>query len=287
MADTLVQLSDGSLARQRAVFAPAVNAGLVTLPPGATLGPRVQRDYQLVLVHAGLVRVAVDGVERRIPAGHVGLLRPERTEVFTFTREKETRHSWLALAPEQLDPAERASLDRAAPLLVLSEELRAVADLALRIVMLDLSPEDAALAATVRAGLLLYVAEAGRAVVNHQVLPETVQQARALIRTRAVEGLQVADLARAVGLSPEHLCRLYRRYLGLAPSVALREERLRLALQLLEHTGLPIAEVARRAGFGSAQYFARVLRAAANMAPTELRAMTWSAEQAQDPAASG
>src|ERR687887_338603 len=38
-----------------------VSAGEVVYPPGGRLGPRWQRDVQLVLVHEGSARVAIDG----------------------------------------------------------------------------------------------------------------------------------------------------------------------------------------------------------------------------------
>ena len=49
----------------------SASVGTVTYPPGGTLGPRRQRDVQLVLVHAGSARVAVDGREHRIAVGEV------------------------------------------------------------------------------------------------------------------------------------------------------------------------------------------------------------------------
>jgi quercetin dioxygenase-like cupin family protein len=43
-----------------------VSVGEVVYPPGGRLGPRWQRDVQLVLVHEGTMSVTVDGRSRPI-----------------------------------------------------------------------------------------------------------------------------------------------------------------------------------------------------------------------------
>src|SRR4051812_40507357 len=88
------------------------NAGSVLYPPGATLGPRVQMDYELVVVHSGAIHVSVDGAGREIPAGHVGLMLPGAVELYAFARDRETRHSWVALGPRRLDEQMCQALDK-------------------------------------------------------------------------------------------------------------------------------------------------------------------------------
>src|SRR5687768_9569736 len=72
-----------------------VSVGTVTYPPGGTLGPRSQRDVQLVLVHRGSARMWVDDEPRRLGAGEVGLLLPGHRERFAFDSAVPTRHSWV------------------------------------------------------------------------------------------------------------------------------------------------------------------------------------------------
>jgi AraC family transcriptional regulator of arabinose operon len=67
-----------------------VSVGTVTYPPGGTLGPRMQADLQLLLVHTGTVRVWVDDAPpRRLAAGQVGLL-PDHRERFAFDERTTT-----------------------------------------------------------------------------------------------------------------------------------------------------------------------------------------------------
>jgi len=73
-----------------------VSAGEVVYPPGGRLGPRRQHDVELVLVHSGSARIAVDGVERPLlNAGWVGLLVPGHRESFAFADGEPTHHSWV------------------------------------------------------------------------------------------------------------------------------------------------------------------------------------------------
>src|ERR671935_562848 len=73
----------------------AVSVGEVTYPPGGVLGPRRQRDVQLVVLHTGSMTVWVDGAARSAGAGSVSLLLPGHEERFAFAADRPTRHSWV------------------------------------------------------------------------------------------------------------------------------------------------------------------------------------------------
>ena len=253
------------------------NAGLVLYAPRATFGPRVQQEYQLVLVHAGHATVRVDGHERRIPAGHVGLLLPGRPEFFAFARDCQTRHSWMALAPRALEQGVRHALDTAVPCLPISGAMQTCMDLALAVEPVDEPAHRPVLVAVAHAALRLYLAEATRLGTGGSTGHPAVSRAQAIARLRAAEGTTVSDLAREVGLSPEHLIRLFARETGRTPGTLLREERLARGVYLLENTGLSVAEAAHRSGFASPHHFARAVRAATGMTPSALRARRWVA----------
>lgn len=259
------------------------NAGVVTYPPRATLGPRVQPAYQLVLVHTGSARVTVNGIPREIPAGHVGLLLPGTTEFFAFAPDRQTRHSWIAAAPACLDGELCRRLDRTTPCLPLSATMQTCVDLGREVAAVDDPERRPVLAAVARAALALYVAEATHAASAQSTEHPAVARARELARRRAAEGISVSDLAREVGLSLEHLVRLFRRQTGMTPGALLREERLSHGMHLLQHTGLTVAEVARRSGFVSPHHFARTVRAATGMTPSELRSRSWVGQARTDP----
>ena len=85
-----------------------VMVGDVVYPPGGAFGPRYQRDFQLVVIHAGELNLRQDDRKMHLRAGDGILLSPGHREVFAFARERETRHSWCTLqaraVPRELRP---------------------------------------------------------------------------------------------------------------------------------------------------------------------------------------
>ncbi|MEU1104787.1 GlxA family transcriptional regulator [Streptomyces tibetensis] len=67
------------------------------------------------------------------------------------------------------------------------------------------------------------------------------------------EDLTPAALARRAGVSTRHLTRLFRAYLNTTPARAVRVVRTEAAAHLVQSSGLSLAAIARRCGFGSAQ----------------------------------
>ncbi len=228
-----------------------LSVGEVVYPPGGTLGPRWQRDTQLVLVHAGAARVWVgDAPPLSLPAGWVGLLRPGHRERFAFAEREPTRHSWVQLPlalPDGLPPAQPAS--------------RALIGLVAGAVAAD-GELSAALSA---AALWRYAADAGR--------PESVvERARAFIDAGLADrDIDLERIARAVHVTPAHLVRRFRAETGTTPMAYLWERRVAAGIDLLADTGLPVATIAARTGFKSVQHFSRRVRAAAGKPPAQVR----------------
>jgi AraC-like DNA-binding protein len=83
--------------------------------------------------------------------------------------------------------------------------------------------------------------------------PPAVTRTREAIELRLSEPLRVADLARAVDLSHNHLTRLFHEATGKTVVAYLRERRMERATRLLRHTTLPIKQIAAQVGLtGSA-----------------------------------
>ncbi|WP_454195810.1 GlxA family transcriptional regulator [Nocardia sp. Marseille-Q1738] len=67
------------------------------------------------------------------------------------------------------------------------------------------------------------------------------------------QNLTPRALAARAGVSTRHLTRLFAAHLGITPARAVRTARAEAAAQLIRSTSLPLAAIARRCGFGSAQ----------------------------------
>jgi two-component system, response regulator YesN len=84
-------------------------------------------------------------------------------------------------------------------------------------------------------------------------------------------GLTLDSLARGVGVTPEHLCRLLRRHVGSGFTAQLRRARVAAAQQLLRDTMLSAKEVAFRVGFRSVNRFNRDFKRLCGVPPTVYR----------------
>src|SRR5690349_14032009 len=85
------------------------------------------------------------------------------------------------------------------------------------------------------------------------------------------EELSSRTLARELGLSPEHLCRLVKRHLGRSLGDLLRARRLRAARSLLSHSDPRVKEIATATGFGSTNALGRAFSAAHGLRPAPWR----------------
>ncbi len=82
----------------------------------------------------------------------------------------------------------------------------------------------------------------------------------------------VETIAATLGLHRTTLLRTFTAAYGVTPSTYLARRRLQHALSLLRTTAIPVAEVAAAAGFRSAEYLARVVRAETGGSPRAFRA---------------
>jgi AraC-like DNA-binding protein len=259
------------MARMRGVLSEIdrLSVGEVVYPPGGRLGPRHQRDVQLVVVHEGSARVEIDGDARpEVGPGWTALLLPGHREAFAFDDTRQTRHAWVQVGFASAPPP-FAGLPAALPT---SPELAA---LVAQAVAAARAPRGSLLDALAVAALWRYAADAESPPAG------LVPRARAVIHEQLDDpGLDLDRLARAVHVSPAHLVRRFRAELDTTPMAYLWERRVAVAIDLLQSTGLPHKEVAARTGFRSAYHFSRRVRAEAGVPPTDVRRQSSSSAAA-------
>jgi LacI family transcriptional regulator len=98
-----------------------------------------------------------------------------------------------------------------------------------------------------------------------------VARALAVIRERACEAIDVADVLRQVGISRRVLESRFRRWVGHTPHAEIVRVRLDRVQQLLLDTDLPLAAIADRTGFAYPEYLSAVFRRQHGMSPSEYR----------------
>lgn len=102
-------------------------------------------------------------------------------------------------------------------------------------------------------------------------LPDAVQSACAMIEGQLGSPLRVPRIAEAVGLSHNHLTRLFRQHLGKTVVRYIRDRRAHVAAHLLRETTLPIKAIAHRVGMPDLHQFNKTIREAHGKSPRQLR----------------
>lgn len=108
---------------------------------------------------------------------------------------------------------------------------------------------------------------AGRPGRGADVVDETL----CYIAENIHRALPLADLARNAAVSPYHFARLFKRETGLSPHEYILRARLDRAKYLLRFTSMPLKEVARCCGFGSACNFSTAFKKGCGVTPRAFR----------------
>lgn len=131
--------------------------------------------------------------------------------------------------------------------------------------------EDRAAADALAAAVAARLRRAQRAEHEAGSLPPAVHAALARIETALDRDLDVAALARAVGLSRSRLGELFRRHLGCPPLRHHARLRMERARTRLANPYTSVTAVARDLGFADLNWFVRRFRAVHGAPPGRLR----------------
>lgn len=259
----------------RSASSPRVLFGDVVYEPGGTCGPRVQQDYQLVVLVEGGVTAEVEGTQRTLAAGQVGLFVPGKLELFRFLPDRKSHHTWCSLHPS-LVPAElAAACANAAQVLPVSRRFEQLMELGLAMPLTAGAQGDGLLEALGLAALQAYLFTDTRQERRATDEPDALRRVLAWLGEEGAETVDLPALARAAGVSPAQLVKIFRRHLGTTPIRYVWETRTRRGAQLLRETGLTVGEVAFRCGFQTPFHFSRWVRQLYGVAPKALRAQAW------------
>jgi AraC-like DNA-binding protein len=83
--------------------------------------------------------------------------------------------------------------------------------------------------------------------------------------------LTVGAVARAIGISTQHVCRVLKRERGLTFAELLRDVRLREARRLLRESSCSMKEIAFRVGFRHPSRFTRAFSGECGVSPSQYR----------------
>lgn len=99
----------------------------------------------------------------------------------------------------------------------------------------------------------------------------SVQKALQLVELHLQEPIYVTELAKKVGLSQNHLIRLFRASVGTTVVGYIRDRRLQRATHLLKNSTLSIKGIAHEVGIKDLHLFNKVIRRAHGVSPRKVR----------------
>ena len=99
----------------------------------------------------------------------------------------------------------------------------------------------------------------------------TVDSARAFLASRFAEPMNLETIGRAVGVSPFHLCRIFRAATGTTVSRYRHKLRLRAALERVASEQADLSAVALESGYSSHSHFTAAFRREFGLTPSQFR----------------
>jgi transcriptional regulator GlxA family with amidase domain len=105
-----------------------------------------------------------------------------------------------------------------------------------------------------------------------------VQHVIDLMQQHLRRGLTLCEMAQAVHLAPEHLCRRFKAETGSPPAKYLKGLRMQKAKELLGTTHLSVKEIMTLVGINDVSHFVRDFRLNCGLTPTQYRALRGGAE---------
>lgn len=120
-------------------------------------------------------------------------------------------------------------------------------------------------------GLSLEILSTAHRLRERNKAPRWLIRARELLHARFSESLTLDDIAKAAGVHPTHLSRVFRRQFGCTVGEYVRQLRIEYASRQLSTTDIPLHEIAVSAGFSDQSHFARTFKRYVQISPNEYR----------------
>lgn len=256
----------------RNVHSDRVSFGQVRYQPGGYCGPRVQRDYELVILHSGGCDVRLDASHHQLHVGFIYFFRPGHREYFQFSHKTETHHSWCSISPKFFQPSMRRELNQV-PFVEVP-----CSDSFHRILITAFLCRLSAVRVIDGLGLALFgeFLDLARQVHGKQRNDESVLCAIRHMEEHFADEHCLDAARHAAGCSVNALIYKFTKETGLSPSRYLWKLRTEKGIAMLAGTGLTVAEIAYKCGFKNPFHFTRSVRQHQGCPPRELRRRAWA-----------
>jgi AraC family transcriptional regulator len=253
------------------------NAGIAAYPPGAKFGPRLLHDFEFVWIIEGHATANFDGQTVDAPVGTVLLGRPGMTDRYDWDPARRTIQAFFHFSFDYSDPVWPPLKDWPLARKMSTEDiLRPLFRYVVGLAQNQTPARSPLLEMAVTLMLRGFLADqTAIALEPHENLPPAVQKALAAIREALAKdppaAITLSALARAAHVSPEYLCRLFRRHLNMGPLECAGLARLERAASLLVRSNLPVSQIADAVGFVSPYHFSTKFRKVYGLSPRDYR----------------
>ena len=244
--------------------------------PGHSFGPHVRASYVLHMVQSGRGKLQKNGKEYEIGGGDAFLIRPKEETIYTADQEDPWLYMWIGFhgyrVVEMLDHigfTEEEPVLHCRNMPMIRETMETL-----------LEARDFTYVNGLKRMSALYQLLA--LLMENRTAPETqprkrtgdsayVSMAVDLLMSSVSTQRKIADIARQIGISRNHLTAVFKREMGISPQEFLMNYRMEKAASLLTVTTDPISVVAAEVGYSDPLAFSKAFRARFGSSPTEYR----------------
>lgn len=250
--------------------------GDVLYLPGGTCGPRIQNDFQLVVLLSGALQVKVDHICLNLPPNHMVLMSPQHEEFYQFSTREESHHTWCSVSTQLTPETLRRQIPFPPAVLKTTPHIHQLIEIGLETQGPGRESDAPLLNHLGLAILYEAMGPSGKSLGNKlQPPPPPVLKAQAYVEARLSASIHLNELAHAAAITPQHLVKLFRKHCGTTPMEYVWRARVAQGVQLLRNTGLSIDQIADQTGFTNPFHFSRRVKQQCGMSPRELRNQAW------------
>ncbi|MDF2889577.1 MAG: transcriptional regulator, AraC family [Lacrimispora sp.] len=246
------------------------HCGHETCAPGHFFGPAVRKHYLLhiVLKGKGIYRTA--DREYRLSEGEAFLIKPQEVTYYQADNKEPWEYAWVAFSGTEADR-------------LVYEYRRDEEGYCYRFESGNQWREMILALVTAFYGVahnmdemrgylyLLFSQLPGNTTESAFYEKSYLEQAETYIRHNYSYSIQIADMARFIGIDRTYLYRIFIKHKGVSPKHYLTQYRVMEAKRLLEDTSLSITETALSCGFHDASVFCRCFHDAEGESPLRHR----------------
>jgi AraC-like DNA-binding protein len=260
----------------------ALVVGDVQYGKQGSFGPRRQRDFQLVVLHSGSLRLTLDGSVIDVPEHYAILLTPDHRESFAFADDRETRHSWIALDADTVGEELGKEFEQyrgPAPFLGNMAKLLDLIRCPLAKPAFDGPLQTKCYEAIAHAIFFAFTSAVKDRSGVSTARDSALWRMERFISEAYQRPLLLDDIARNAAVSRQHLLKLCRLAGMETPMNLLYRKRLEAAAELLLHTGFSMGAIAEQSGFANQFHFSRKFKQCFGSSPKLWRVRSWRQEE--------